>query len=198
MRIALVAVAVAVGSLAWIGGGMTERLQAPVVVAVGGVEQHAHPPAGPAPADPTPVDRPNGAVADTARAAAGPVRPTGWYRLAAAEFEVSAQLLEALHQVETSASGDACVANLEGSGATGPFQFKTATFAEYGVDGNQDGVVDICGFADSLFSAARYLRTSGADAEPTSAASRQALARYGTDVERVIALALAYQDRDRS
>jgi membrane-bound lytic murein transglycosylase B len=109
---------------------------------------------------------------------------------------VSVQLLEALHQVESNASPDDCIANLEGSGATGPFQFKPATFSSFGVDANHDGVADICGFADSLFSAARYLRAIGADEDPTSATSRRALARYGTDVERVVSLARAYQERD--
>jgi hypothetical protein len=131
-------------------------------------------------------------------ALAGPARPTDWYHLAAVEHEASPQFLEALHAVESNTSPDGCVRNLQGSGATGPFQFKPATFARFGVDGNHDGVVDICGFSDSLFSAARYLRAIGADSDPASEASRRALARYGTDVDRVVSLARAYQDRDRS
>ena len=127
---------------------------------------------------------------------AGPIRPTIWYGMAAAEYGVNVQLLEALHQVESNASPDACISNLEGSGATGPFQFKPATFSQFGVDANHDGVTDICGFADSLFSAARYLRAIGADHDPTSMTSRRALARYGTDVKRVVSLAQAYQERD--
>jgi hypothetical protein len=127
---------------------------------------------------------------------AEPMRPTVWYRLAAAEYGVSAQLLEALHQVESNASPDSCIVNLEGSGATGPFQFKAATFAQFGVDANHDGLADICAFTDSLFSAARYLRVIGADADPTSAASRRALVRYGTDAGAVQSLARAYQERD--
>lgn len=79
--------------------------------------------------------------------------------------------------MESNASPDACIANLEGSGATGPFQFKPATFTQFGVDANHDGVTDICGFVDSLFSAARYLRALGADGDPTSATSRRALVR---------------------
>jgi hypothetical protein len=126
----------------------------------------------------------------------GPIRPTIWYGMAAAEYGVNVQLLEALHQVESNASPDACIANLEGSGATGPFQFKPATFAQFGVDANHDGVKDICGFTDSLFSAARYLHAIGADDNPTSPASQRALRRYGTDVERVASLARAYQERD--
>jgi hypothetical protein len=129
---------------------------------------------------------------------ARPVRPIDWYQRAAGEYEASSQLLAALHAVESNAAGDACIPNRHGSGAIGPFQFKPSTFAQFGVDGNHDGVVDICGFADSVFSAARYLRATGADADPASAASRRALARYGTDVERVVALSRLYEERDRS
>ena len=164
------------------------------------VQAHHEPVAGPATSVRQGGDLSDGTDAPVARAASGrasaPVRPTAWYHLAAAEYGVSVQLLEALHQVESNASPDACIANLEGSGATGPFQFKPATFAQFGVDANHDGVTDICGFIDSLFSAARYLRATGADDVPTSAASRRALARYGTDVERVVSLARAYQERD--
>src|SRR5206468_1509363 len=95
------------------------------------------------------LPRPAGSSAPAARQG----RPTGWYRLAALDYGLSPQLLEALHAVESNASGDSCVANLQGSRATGPFQFKPATFKQFGIDGNHDGVVDICGFADSLFSA---------------------------------------------
>ena len=106
-------------------------------------------------------------------------------------------LLRALHHVESNAAPDGCVTNLEDSGAVGPFQFKPATFGQYGVDANFDGERDICSFSDALFSAARYLRAIGADADPSSEGSRRALARYGTDVERVVSLARAYRERDR-
>ena len=127
---------------------------------------------------------------------AAPPRPRVWYRAAATEYGVSEHLLEALHQVESSASADSCIANMEGSGATGPFQFKVATFGQFGVDANHDGTRDICAFTDSLFSAARYLREIGADADPTSHGTRKALARYGTDVSQVVSLTEEYRDRD--
>jgi hypothetical protein len=47
-------------------------------------------------------------------------------------------------------------------GAVGPMQFLPSTFAEYGVDGNGDGVADIHNPADAIYSAARYLCLSGA------------------------------------
>jgi hypothetical protein len=117
----------------------------------------------------------------------------GWYGLAAADYGVSHHLLRALHHVESNASPDGCVANLEGSGAVGPFQFKPATFGQYGVDANHDGVRDQCSFADALFSAARYLRALGA-ADLDSPATRAALTRYGTDPDRVLVLARQYRD----
>jgi hypothetical protein len=126
------------------------------------------------------------------------IRPVVWYRVAAEEHGVSPYLLEALHQVESSAAPDGCLPNEEGSGAIGPFQFKRATFETYGLDGNGDGVVDICGFADSLVSAANYLRALGADEDVESAATRQALDRYGTDSDRVVSLARYYRLRDSS
>jgi hypothetical protein len=125
-----------------------------------------------------------------------PVRPIAWYRVAASEHSVSPYLLEALHQVESSAAPDGCWPNAEGSGAIGPFQFKRATFETYGLDGNGDGLVDICGFSDSLVSAAHYLRALGADEDVESPGTRYALERYGTDAERVISLARYYSSRD--
>jgi hypothetical protein len=125
-------------------------------------------------------------------------RPPGWYRTAAAEYRVSPYLLEALHHVESSAATDGCLPNMEGSGAVGPLQFRRATFAEHGIDGNGDGVVDICGFVDSLMSAAAYLRALGADHDLDGPAVRQALERYGTDVDRVLDVARSYRARDGS
>jgi hypothetical protein len=124
------------------------------------------------------------------------VRPTAWYRVAAAEQGVSPYLLEALHQIESSAAPDGCWPDIEGSGAVGPFQFKQVTFESHGVDGNGDGVVDICGFADSLFSAAAYLRWLGADVDLDGPSIRTALTMYGTDADRVIDLARYYRTRD--
>jgi membrane-bound lytic murein transglycosylase B len=118
----------------------------------------------------------------------------GWFRLAATEQSISVDLLRALHQVESNAAPDGCVANLHGSGALGPFQMKPATFRAYGVDGNHDGRRDICSFADALFSAARYLHALGAS-DLDAPQTRKALTRYGTDPDRVLTLAVSYRDR---
>jgi hypothetical protein len=55
--------------------------------------------------------------------------------------------------------------------------------------------VDICGFADSLASAANYLHLLGADDTVDSEGTRRALERYGTDPDRVVDLARYYRSR---
>jgi hypothetical protein len=146
--------------------------------------------------DTTPMHASSHLLGDAASASTMPLDApalAGWYGQAAADYGVSDHLLRALHHVESNASPDGCVANLEGSGAIGPFQFKPATFGQYGVDANHDGIRDRCSFADALFSAARYLRALGAE-DLDSAATRAALTRYGTDPDRVLLLARQYRD----
>jgi hypothetical protein len=48
------------------------------------------------------------------------------------------------------------------AGAGGPMQFLASTFAMYGVDANGDGRADRWSPADAIYSAANYLRASGA------------------------------------
>lgn len=48
------------------------------------------------------------------------------------------------------------------AGAGGPMQFLASTWARYGVDGDGDGVKSRWDPADAIFSAANYLRASGA------------------------------------
>ena len=48
------------------------------------------------------------------------------------------------------------------AGAGGPMQFLASTWARYGVDGDGDGRIDRWDPADAIFSAANYLRASGA------------------------------------
>ena len=49
-----------------------------------------------------------------------------------------------------------------GTGAQGPFQFEPATWTEYGVDGNGDGIKDEQNIVDAAFSAANDLSQNGA------------------------------------
>jgi hypothetical protein len=48
------------------------------------------------------------------------------------------------------------------AGAGGPMQFLASTWARYGVDGDGDGRADRWDAADAIYSAANYLRASGA------------------------------------
>jgi Transglycosylase SLT domain len=48
------------------------------------------------------------------------------------------------------------------AGAGGPMQFIASTWTRYGVDGDGDGRADRWDAADAIYSAARYLRASGA------------------------------------
>ena len=48
------------------------------------------------------------------------------------------------------------------AGAGGPMQFLASTWATYGVDGDGDGRIERWDPADAIFSAANYLRASGA------------------------------------
>jgi membrane-bound lytic murein transglycosylase B len=81
------------------------------------------------------------------------------YQRAGQTYGVSPALLKAVHIVETGASGSTSKRNP--SGATGPMQFLSSTFRRYGVDGNGDGITDICNVEDAIFSAARYLKACG-------------------------------------
>ncbi len=128
-----------------------------------------------------------------ARSAFGSKLAWSLYQQAGMRHGLSPALLNALHAVESSVASDGCLANLEGSGATGPFQFMPATFRAYGVDGNEDGRADPCNVVDALFSAARYLEVLGADGDLSSTGTLRALQRYGTDADRVVTLALRIQ-----
>jgi membrane-bound lytic murein transglycosylase B len=109
------------------------------------------------------------------------------YELAGQTYGLDPGLLRALHVVESTAATESCPANLEGSGALGPYQFMPATFRAFGRDADGNGRAEICSFPDALFSAAYYLKNLGADNETTSFATYQALRRYGTDPDRVLA-----------
>jgi len=59
------------------------------------------------------------------------------------------------------------------AGAGGPMQFIASTWARYGVDGDGDGRADRWDPADAIYSAANYLRASGAPGD-----YRQAILAY--------------------
>ena len=59
--------------------------------------------------------------------------------------------------------------SVNAAGAGGPMQFIASTWSRFGRDGDGDGVVDRWDPADAIYSAARYLRASGAPRDYTNA-----------------------------
>ncbi|WP_264555832.1 lytic transglycosylase domain-containing protein [Halocatena marina] len=55
------------------------------------------------------------------------------------------------------------------AGAEGPMQFIPSTWDAYGVDGNGDGVANVCDYQDAIPGAANYLTASGAPGDWDSA-----------------------------
>lgn len=87
-----------------------------------------------------------------------PARIKQLYLAAAARYQVPWQLLAGIGMAETRHGSNNTTSS---AGAQGLMQFMPATFAAYGVDGNNDGRRDIHSDADSVFSAANYLLRSG-------------------------------------
>jgi cell wall-associated NlpC family hydrolase len=82
------------------------------------------------------------------------------------------------------------------AGAGGPMQFLASTWASYGVDGDGDERADRWDPADAIFSAANYLRASGAPAE-----LQRAIFAYNHStayVEEVLRWAATYERQAQS
>jgi hypothetical protein len=91
-----------------------------------------------------------------------PAKLVPLYEEAAAKYELGTRgpsVLAAINFVETSFGTNMATSS---AGAEGWMAFLPSTFAEWGVDGNGDGVKDIFNAADAIFSAANYLHDSGA------------------------------------
>lgn len=97
------------------------------------------------------------------------------YHKAEEKFGVPWQILSVIHEIESRRSGDTYLTSY--AGAVGPMQFLPSTFALYGVDGNNDGIVDISNVEDAIFSAANYLAANGG----ASGNLNNALFRYNND-----------------
>jgi murein DD-endopeptidase MepM/ murein hydrolase activator NlpD len=78
---------------------------------------------------------------------------------AGAEYGVPWQVLAAINKVESDFGRNMGPSS---AGAIGWMQFMPATWLEYGVDANGDGVADPWNPADAIYSAARYLAANGA------------------------------------
>jgi hypothetical protein len=89
------------------------------------------------------------------------------YEQAAARYGISWAILAGIGKVECDHGRDpapSCTQDgaVNSAGAGGPMQFIASTWARYGVDAEGDGTPDRWNAADAIFSAANYLRASGA------------------------------------
>ena len=96
--------------------------------------------------------------------------PAGYLRLyrgAARRYGLDWAFLAAIGKVECDHGRDpdpSCTREgaVNSAGAGGPMQFIATTWARYGVDGDSDGRIDRWDPGDAIYSAANYLRASGA------------------------------------
>jgi hypothetical protein len=116
------------------------------------------------------------------------------YQDAAQRYGVDWAILAGIGRVECDHGRDpapSCTreGSTNGAGAAGPMQFLASTWAQYGVDGNGDGRADRWDAADAIYSAANYLRASGAPADAEGAIFAYNHARwYVAEVQRWAAL----------
>ena len=82
------------------------------------------------------------------------------YQAAGTQYGVRWELLAAINEIETDYGRNL---NVSSAGAQGWMQFMPASWEAYGVDGNQDGLMDPYNPVDAIFAAARYLKAAGAD-----------------------------------
>ena len=82
------------------------------------------------------------------------------YQAAGIEYGVRWEVLAAINEIETDYGRNL---NVSSAGALGWMQFMPATWKQYGVDANKDGLEDPYNPADAIFAAARYLRAAGAE-----------------------------------
>jgi hypothetical protein len=81
------------------------------------------------------------------------------YQAAGIEYQVPWQVLAGINEIETDYGRNLSVSS---AGAVGWMQFMPATWKQWGVDANGDGVADPYNPVDAIFSAARYLHAAGA------------------------------------
>lgn len=143
------------------------------------------------------VDQATGGSSPSAVAVSDiPARYLALYREAAARYGLDWTILAGIGRVECDHGRDpdpSCTSEeaVNSAGAGGPMQFLASTWARYGVDGDRDGRVDRWNPADAIFSAARYLRASGAPGD-----YRRAIFAYnhaGWYVEEVERWAASYR-----
>jgi cell wall-associated NlpC family hydrolase len=89
------------------------------------------------------------------------------YQQAGLAFDIPWQVLAGIGKVECDHGRDpdpACwqEGKTNAAGAGGPMQFLAGTWAQYGLDGDNDGNVDRWDAADAIVSAANFLKSNGA------------------------------------
>ncbi len=116
------------------------------------------------------------------------------YMAAARRYGIDWAILAGIGRVECDHGRDpdpSCTKEgvVNAAGAGGPMQFIAATWARYGVDGDGDGRIDRWDPADAIYSAANYLRASGAPGDVGRALlSYNHAAWYVAEVEHWAAL----------
>jgi hypothetical protein len=132
-------------------------------------------------------------VSARARADISP-RYLALYRSAAARYRLDWAILAGIGKVECDHGRDpdpSCTREgaVNSAGAGGPMQFLTSTFSQYGVRAEGVGAPDRWDPADAIYSAARYLRASGApDDYPKAIFAYNHAAWYVAEVERWAAI----------
>ena len=81
------------------------------------------------------------------------------YQAAGVEYGIRWEILAAINEIETDYGRNLSVSS---AGAMGWMQFMPGTWESYGTDANRDGEKDPYNPVDAIFSAARYLKASGA------------------------------------
>jgi murein DD-endopeptidase MepM/ murein hydrolase activator NlpD len=76
------------------------------------------------------------------------------------QYGIRWEVLAAINEIETDYGRNL---NVSSAGAVGWMQFMPATWKQYGVDANHDGVKDPFNPVDAIFAAARYLKAAGGD-----------------------------------
>jgi hypothetical protein len=82
------------------------------------------------------------------------------YQAAGMQYGIRWEVLAGINEIETDYGRNL---NISSAGALGWMQFMPATWKQYGVDANQDGVKDPFNPVDAIFAAARYLKAAGGD-----------------------------------
>jgi murein DD-endopeptidase MepM/ murein hydrolase activator NlpD len=82
------------------------------------------------------------------------------YQAAGTQYGIRWELLAAINEIETDYGRNLRVSS---AGAQGWMQFMPETWKSYGVDGNNDGLMDPYNPVDAIFAAARYLKAAGGD-----------------------------------